>query len=148
MAKRIGLIAVLLGLWLCPALLAGATSFRAPFAFSFFDSCNNELVNVSGTFHLVMSTSGDKTRIRLNAKGTGEGASSGRKYEWIDTIHQDVDDPDGDEFTVEVTQTLRLVSHGKDQNLVLDFEFSIETDADNNTTITIVSVTNCRGADA
>jgi hypothetical protein len=135
-------------LGLCTQLFAGATSTRSPFAFPFFDSCNNEFVDVSGTFHLVVNTSGDKTIFRLNAKGKGVGQDTGRKYEWNDNIHQTVDDPAGTEVSVKATQKLRLISHGKDLNLVLDVEFTFEVDADGNVTSTNVFVTNCRGADA
>jgi len=148
MVRRSLAIALFLGLGLCTQLFAGATSTRSPFAFPFFDSCNNELVDVSGTFHVVLKTSGDETTVRLNAKGKGEGQVTGRKYEWNDNIHQTVDDPAGAELTVKTTQKLKLISHGKDLNLVLDVEATIEVDADGNVTVTNVAVTNCRGADA
>lgn len=148
MVRRSLAIALFLGLGLCTQLFAGATSTRLPFAFSVFDNCNNEWVDVSGTFHVAVNTVGDKTTYRLNAKGKGEGRDTGRKYEWNDYIHQNVDDPAGNEFTGKSTRKLRLISHGKDQNLVMDVEFTFEVDADGNVTSTNVTVTNCRGADA
>ncbi|MHC4956021.1 MAG: hypothetical protein ACYTGZ_19415 [Planctomycetota bacterium] len=149
MVKQIGLL-VLLGVLVgvvTSTASAEATSLSAPFSFSFYDSCNDELVDVSGTFHIVTITSDGQTTIRLNAKGKGEGQETGRKYEWNDKIHQDIDDPDGPEITVEGTQLLRLISHGKDLNLVLDVEFLFAVDADGNVTSENVTVTDCRGSE-
>ena len=124
----------------------GAESARNPFAFPFFDSCNNETVNVSGTFNTVVITTdnGDGTtniKLQLNAKGTGIGAVSGREYEFIDTIHQEIT-IGGPFVTGAFTDKVRLISHGANQNLILDMTFSVDADG----TVTDVTVTNCRGA--
>ena len=124
----------------------GAESTRDSFAFPFFDSCNNEDVNLSGTFHLVVITTdnGDGTtnvKFRLNAKGKGIGAVSGCEYEFIETIHQEIT-IGGPFVTGAVSDKVRLISHGANQNLILDITFAVDADG----TVTSVTVTNCRGA--
>lgn len=127
--------------------IGGAESIRDSFAFPFFDSCNNETVDVSGTFHAVVITkdNGDGTtnvKLNLNAKGNGIGAVSEVEYEFIDTIHQEI--TTGGPFVIGAfTDKVRLISHGANQNLIVDMTFSVDADG----TITSVTVTNCRGAE-
>ena len=147
MTKQIGLIALILGVGLGTTLYAGATSSSAPFDFQFYDSCNDEIVDVSGTFHIVIITSDGKTEVRLNARGKGVGVDTGTEYVWNDTIHQSIDDPDGLEFSAMTVRKLRLISKGKAQNLVMDSEVTFEVDENGNLTISDVTVTNCRGAE-
>ena len=115
---RVLLLAViaLVAVAVSPTAFGGAESARDQFAFPVFDSCNNEIVNVSGTFHTVVKTkdNGDGTtnvKLQLNAKGTGIGAVSGSEYEFIETIHQEIT-IGGPFVTGAFTDKLRLISHG------------------------------------
>lgn len=123
-----------------------ATSSRSSSSYTVFDSCNNETVQVSVTFHAVSSTKenhdGSTTySFLLNTKGTGVGAVSGTRYQFTDRVHS--------RFTVLgpvasglQTQKLRLISRGGGQNLIVDSTYAVDEFGN----VTLLRLDNCRGA--
>jgi hypothetical protein len=101
---------------------------RLPFAFTVFNDCTGEYVDLAGIFHAVVIANslpggGYRFDLRLDAHGEGVGQSSRNQYVWNDTIHESFNAASGCDFDDVYDRHLRLISKGSLPNLLLRVKF-------------------------
>ena len=102
-----------------PASAARPNPSFLPFAFS-VDNCV-ETVDVAGTFHPVTQLfigPGGKEHVKfhINAKGTGEGRTTGARYQWNDRLFDIRNQVPGGSLTFTLNDYTRLIGRGSAVN--------------------------------
>jgi hypothetical protein len=126
---------VFLATLVCAPVAFGQTTTATdtPFTMTVPNSCNNDLVALSGTNHTVMSFSTNPNGMThfiedFNVHGSGVGAPSGVNYVYNENIHQEVN-LRGNAQEQSFGTKVKLISQGNTPNMTLRMTLHVVTDS-------------------
>ncbi len=141
-----GLAAALVLLSLASAPLWAATSTTIPLDFIRSNDCNGEQVKLSGTIHLVSQTQRDGSVVGhfnyQNVSGVGLTSATTYRASTVDTFRLEAPFPSD----IHSVRSLRLISPGPEDDLLVRFLFHITVNANGETTAEVEDVNiKCKG---
>jgi hypothetical protein len=121
------------------AWAANAINVRVPLSNTSLNPCNGELVDLSGSCHVVVSVTFDRSGgthfdTHEYCHATGVGRTTGAEYVANESEHNTLNENSGGSITVTNPISFRLISNGREPNFIVYSLFHVTVNPDGTAT--------------